>query len=67
VFTGIVEEVGRVESAERRGSVLRVRVAAPLLSKGLPEGGSVAVNGCCLTAVSVGAGVVTLMLTITLA
>lgn len=56
MFTGIVEEVGVVVSAERRGSVLRVRIGAPLLSKDLPVGGSVAVGGCCLTAVAVVAG-----------
>ena len=56
MFTGIVEEVGVVVSAERRGSVLCVRIGAPLLSKDLPVGGSVAVGGCCLTAVAVAAG-----------
>jgi riboflavin synthase len=53
VFTGIVEEVGSVESAERSGEVLRVRVRAPGIARDLPVGGSVAVNGCCLTAVAV--------------
>ena len=55
MFTGIVEEVGVVVSAARRGSVLSVRIGAPLLSKDLPVGGSVAVGGCCLTAVAVAA------------
>jgi riboflavin synthase len=53
MFTGIVEEVGNVVSAERHGDVLRVRIAAPRTAVGLPLGGSVAVGGCCLTAVSV--------------
>jgi riboflavin synthase len=56
MFTGIVEEVGRVASAERRGDVLRVRIDAPRTADGLPLGGSVAVNGCCLTAVLVEPG-----------
>jgi riboflavin synthase len=56
MFTGIVEEVGHVESAERRGEVLRVRIAGAKTCQGLPVGGSVAVNGCCLTAVGVAAG-----------
>ena len=56
MFTGIVEEVGVVLAAERQGAVLRVRIAAPQLSAGLPEGGSVAVSGCCLTAVAVAEG-----------
>jgi len=56
MFTGIVEDVGRVESAERRGAVLRVRISAPPLARELSVGGSVAVNGCCLTAVTVSEG-----------
>jgi riboflavin synthase len=54
MFTGIVENVGRVDSAERRGEVLWVRIRAPL-ARDLPVGGSVSVNGCCLTAVAVSA------------
>ncbi len=53
MFTGIVEEVGRVESAERRGGLLVVRVAAGRVVDGLDRGGSIAVDGCCLTAVAV--------------
>jgi riboflavin synthase len=51
MFTGIVEGTGTVEAAERRGDVLVVRIAVGGLFGGLPLGGSVAVNGCCLTAV----------------
>ena len=51
MFTGIVEEAGRVESAARREELLVVRIAAPRVSAGLAEGASIAVNGCCLTAV----------------
>jgi riboflavin synthase len=54
VFTGIVEDVGTVAAAERRGDVLVLRVEAPRMAPGLPRGGSVAVDGCCLTAVEVG-------------
>jgi riboflavin synthase len=56
MFTGIIEEVGRVETAERRGAVVRLRIKAPETTRGLPVGGSVAVNGCCLTAVEVSRG-----------
>jgi riboflavin synthase len=51
MFTGIVEGVGTVQTAERRGDVLVVRVDVGGLFEGLPLGGSIAVNGCCLTAV----------------
>ncbi len=52
MFTGIVEGTGTVRTAERRGDILVVRVDVGGLFEGLPLGGSVAVNGCCLTAVS---------------
>jgi riboflavin synthase len=51
MFTGIVEGTGTVRSAERRGDVLVVRIDVGWLFGGLPLGGSIAVNGCCLTAV----------------
>jgi riboflavin synthase len=50
MFTGIVEGTGIVRTAERRGDVLVVRIDVGGLFEGLPLGGSVAVNGCCLTA-----------------
>jgi riboflavin synthase len=53
VFSGIVEGTGTIERAERRGDVLAARVATPALPAGLAPGGSIAVNGCCLTAVEV--------------
>jgi riboflavin synthase len=52
MFTGIVEGVGVVRTAEQRDDVLVVRVDVGGLFEGLPLGGSVAVNGCCLTAVA---------------
>jgi riboflavin synthase len=55
VFTGIVEETGiveRIAPAEASiGFVVRARVCA----RGLKVGGSLAVNGCCLTVAKLGA------------
>jgi riboflavin synthase len=51
MFTGIVEGTGTVQAASRRGDVLSVRVDVGGLFEGLPLGGSIAINGCCLTAV----------------
>jgi len=48
VFTGIVEELGRVVS--REGS--RLRIAATTVLVGSDMGASIAVNGCCLTLVA---------------
>jgi riboflavin synthase len=63
VFTGIVEEAGTVASATRRGELLVVRISAGAVLDDLPSGGSVSVNGCCLTAVDVGGGAFTCELT----
>lgn len=51
MFSGIVEETGLVESASRRGDVLTVRIAAHRVTTDLGVGGSIAVAGCCLTAI----------------
>ena len=48
VFTGIVEELGKV--AELSGS--RLRISAHTVLDGSKVGSSIAVNGCCLTVVS---------------
>jgi riboflavin synthase len=55
VFTGIVEEMGSVREVWRRGDVLVVRLAARQVLGGLAPGASIAVSGCCLTAVEVAA------------
>lgn len=57
MFTGIVTEMGLVRRppvSEKTG--WRVRIEAPVTARGLPVGGSVAVDGVCLTAVEVGRG-----------
>ena len=53
MFTGIIEELGRVRSIERRGEGVRVTVEARVVTEGTREGDSVAVNGVCLTALDV--------------
>jgi riboflavin synthase len=55
VFTGIVSELGAVESAERDGDGARLRIRASFAGD-LREGDSVAVSGACLTAAAVGDG-----------
>jgi riboflavin synthase len=52
VFTGIVRELGRVESIEAGPGGARLRVGAPETAAGTSIGDSVAVNGVCLTAVA---------------
>jgi len=57
VFTGIIRELGRVESLNGESEGLRLRVAAPVTASSTAAGDSVAVNGVCLTAVEVDSGV----------
>lgn len=54
MFTGIVEEVGRVEAVEHLPEGQRLVVAARVVSDGTEVGDSIAVNGCCLTVTSLG-------------
>jgi riboflavin synthase len=56
MFTGIVEEVGRVTSIEQRGENRRITVAAANTPRELKPGDSVAVSGVCLTALDIKAG-----------
>jgi riboflavin synthase len=51
MFTGIIEETGKVLSTDRREDILTLRFAAGATLDGLAVGGSIAVNGCCLTVV----------------
>ena len=57
MFTGIVEHVGILESLERRGDGARLVVRAHEVASALAVGGSLAVNGCCLTVVQAGGDV----------
>lgn len=51
MFTGLIQEVGKVIKAEKRGQDLWLSLEAPRLSGRLKVGDSLAVNGCCLTVV----------------
>ena len=55
MFTGIVEETGTVESIRPAKKSIELTVRAHLCGRGLKMGGSLAVNGCCLTAVKLAA------------
>jgi riboflavin synthase len=55
VFTGIVQEMGRVLSREGRGGDLRLTIGYEQLDlSGARVGDSVCVQGCCLTAIELG-------------
>ena len=54
MFTGIVEEMGRILRIEPRSGGMRLRIGAHRVLAGAQVGDSIAVSGCCLTAVEVG-------------
>ena len=56
MFTGIIEETGRVESLEGRGDGARLRIGCAAVLSDAFTGSSIAVNGCCLTALDLKAG-----------
>ncbi|EDY81398.1 riboflavin synthase, alpha subunit [Verrucomicrobiia bacterium DG1235] len=57
MFTGIVEEKGKVVACEELEGSWRYRVAVEVVGAEISLGDSVAVNGCCLTVVEIGEGV----------
>ena len=53
MFTGVVEEVGRITRIDQRGENRRITIAAQHAPKELKTGDSVAVSGVCLTALDI--------------
>ena len=56
MFTGIIEELGTVESLARQTAGARLRVRCARVLEDLKKGSSIAVNGVCLTAVELDGG-----------
>lgn len=56
MFTGIIEEVGRVIQIAHQGGNRRLTVSSSQLVKELKKGNSIAVSGVCLTAVDIKPG-----------
>jgi len=53
MFTGIIEEVGRIASVKDVGGTRRLTVAASQVPHELKKGDSISVSGVCLTAVEI--------------
>lgn len=53
MFTGIVEELGRVGSIDLSSDGARISIQASLVTSDISNGDSIAVNGVCLTALNV--------------
>lgn len=56
MFTGIIEELGRVRAVTANEGGSRLEVEATLVLEDATIGASIAVNGCCLTVVELGEG-----------
>ena len=56
MFTGIVEETGKVVDVEQLPNAARLTVAGAVVTADAKHGDSIAVNGVCLTVVDVGGG-----------
>src|SRR5436190_12753805 len=53
MFTGIIEELGRVRAVEQRGKDARIVIAARTVTEDAQNGDSISVNGVCLTVLDV--------------
>lgn len=53
MFTGIIEELGRVRSVASLGENARIVIEAHTVTEGTLHGDSIAVNGVCLTALDI--------------
>ena len=59
MFTGLIEDIGRVQKLERRGGSAQLTVATALPCGEFAPGDSVAVNGVCLTVTTIAAPLLT--------
>ena len=53
MFTGIIEELGKIEALDRAGDNALIKIRAKTVTLNTKDGDSIAVNGVCLTALKV--------------
>ncbi len=53
MFTGIIEELGKISGWEKHANGAKIKVSAQIVTKDSNEGDSIAVNGVCLTAIEI--------------
>lgn len=53
MFTGIIEELGKISAFEKGGSGAKMKISANIVTEDTNEGDSIAVNGVCLTAIDI--------------
>lgn len=55
MFTGIIEERGKITAIEDLGDAIRLTIQGPLVIEDAAHGDSIAVSGCCLTVMALDA------------
>lgn len=53
MFTGIIEEIGRISAFDAHAGGAKIKIAAEIVTENTAEGDSIAVNGVCLTALNI--------------
>ena len=53
MFTGIIEETGKITAFEKHGGGAKIYISAIVVTEGTNEGDSISVNGVCLTALAI--------------
>jgi riboflavin synthase len=53
MFTGIIEEIGKISSLEKSANGAKIKISTQVVTKDAKEGDSIAVNGVCLTAIEI--------------
>jgi len=59
VFTGIIEELGKVIAIEEQPDAIRLTISGPLVTEDIKRGDSIACSGVCLTAIEIADGTFT--------
>lgn len=53
MFTGIIEELGKIASFEKSGDGAKIKISAQVVTDDAKDGDSIAVSGVCLTAIEI--------------
>lgn len=56
MFTGIIEELGKVVAIEEQPDAIRLTISGPLVTEDIKRGDSIACSGVCLTAIEIADG-----------
>jgi riboflavin synthase len=59
MFTGIIEELGKVVAITEQADAIRLTISGPLVTSDIKRGDSIACSGVCLTAIEIADGTFT--------